>query len=116
MLPADLLNEGLGSLVGKHGEVGPHVVLNLVIEVSVQKVIDVTSGPEVNTGKNLSEEERSTERSASITEAVHVVSCVVSNNSYKPVKVGEELSEEKILYCGAEHVLNAKVLSDEKKG
>ena len=56
IFPANVLNKGLGLLVGQHGQVGPEVVLHLVVEESMHEVVQVSTCCEVRTGNNLAQE------------------------------------------------------------
>eukprot|EP01083_Nonionella_stella_P179445 637191_1 len=107
MFLAKGLDKGLGPLVGEHGKAWPQVVLNLVVEVSMHEVINVTASPEINRSKDLTKVERARVRSAPITEAIHVISSMVCYNGHKAMEVSEKISKEKVLHCRNVHLISS---------
>mmetsp|Transcript_4025 Transcript_4025/g.8069 ORF Transcript_4025/g.8069 Transcript_4025/m.8069 type:complete len:430 (+) Transcript_4025:85-1374(+) len=95
-----------GLLVSEHGEVGPQVVLNLVVEPAVEEVDNVIAVTEVDRGHDLTEEERTRERTAGIPETVHVVTCMVGHHNREGMQVRKEFSVEQVPDGVREHSLS----------
>lgn len=75
-------------LVRPHGETRPHVMLDLVVEVSMEKVNKISTHLVVNAGKNLTEVEGPRECAAAFPESVHVISCMIRNNCNETMDIG----------------------------
>lgn len=94
VLLANGSNLGCRLLVAEHGKVGPHVMLDLVVEPSMPEVNRIRSHGKVDRGQDLTEVEGSGEWTARLAEAVHVVTGVVGNDNEEGVGIGQELSKK----------------------
>ena len=116
MLLADIPDERSGLLVAQHGEAGPKVVLDLVIEVSVHEITKVSAVGEIDRGGDLTDVKRSGEGTAAVAEAVHVITGVVGNDGDESVEVGKELGKDEVLDGRGVHAVHVEVLTDEEEG
>ena len=63
------------------------MVFNLVIEVTVQRVVDVTASPKVYRCQNLTKVELSRVRTTPVTETIHVITGMVGHDGYEAMDV-----------------------------
>ena len=96
-------------LVGAHGQIGPAVVLDLVVEEALAEVDEVGAVGKVHGRKDLSQQEASAVGLAAVPEPVEVIPGVVGNNGDEGVGVREELREEKVLDTRPVHAVNVGV-------
>mmetsp|Transcript_182178 Transcript_182178/g.443336 ORF Transcript_182178/g.443336 Transcript_182178/m.443336 type:complete len:484 (-) Transcript_182178:62-1513(-) len=94
VLLANLLDAGLGLLVRLHGDVGEHVVLDLVVEPAVEEVVDVAAGAEVGRADNRAEIKVIRPRLRLRLEPVDVVPDVVRRDDDERVHVGDHVRED----------------------
>ena len=99
MTLANFLDLGHGSLVGKHGQIGPHVVLDLVVQPSVEEIDKIGSGGKVGRGNDLTQVEGSTAGTAAHSKGVQIVTSVVGGNDDKGVNVGKHIGKEESSDC-----------------
>merc|ERR1712127_192414 len=81
MTAANFLDKRCRLLITQHGKIWPHVVLNLVVQPSVEEVNSIGSHTVIDTGQYLAKEERTRKRSTTFAEPIHVIACMVRNNS-----------------------------------
>ena len=112
----DFLHKRSGLSVGKHTKVGPHVMFNLVVQPALKEVNNVRPIGEVNTCEDLTKVEGSREGTASITESVHIIPCMVGDNRNESMKVCQDFCEEKILDSVHVHIISSKVLLSKNEG
>ena len=79
----------LNALVDRWGEVGPQVVLNLVIQKAVEKVTQVSARGKVHASEDLPHIKLGAVADLSV-KAVHVVARVVGRDDEKAMQVGNE--------------------------
>ena len=94
MLVADRLDLGLRLLVGLHGDVGEHVVLDLVVEPAVEKVVDVAAGAKVRAADDGAEVKVIRPRLGLALKPVDVVADVVGGDDDEGVHVGDDVRED----------------------
>mmetsp|Transcript_29802 Transcript_29802/g.91256 ORF Transcript_29802/g.91256 Transcript_29802/m.91256 type:complete len:464 (-) Transcript_29802:4-1395(-) len=109
VLGADGLDDGLGLAVGEHGEVGPHVVFDLVVQEALEEVEEVVAAVEVGGGDDLPQIERGRPGLAVLLEAVQVVASVVGDDAEEGVPVREG-------FCQKESADGLRVRSGEQEG
>mmetsp|Transcript_2137 Transcript_2137/g.5404 ORF Transcript_2137/g.5404 Transcript_2137/m.5404 type:complete len:503 (-) Transcript_2137:155-1663(-) len=113
VLLAHGLDLGGGALVGEHRHVGPHVVLDLVVEPSVEVVVDVGAGPEVDGADDGAEVELVALDLDGGLEAVDVLTGVVGHDDDERVDVGEDLGGEEVGERAEGHHLAEEGVEDE---
>mmetsp|Transcript_17799 Transcript_17799/g.44967 ORF Transcript_17799/g.44967 Transcript_17799/m.44967 type:complete len:474 (-) Transcript_17799:273-1694(-) len=96
VLLADCLDLGGAPLVGEHRHVGPHVVLDLVVEPAVEVVVEVGAGAEVDRADDGAEVELVALDLDGGLEAVDVLASVVGHDDDEGVDVGEDLGGEEV--------------------
>mmetsp|Transcript_7731 Transcript_7731/g.31363 ORF Transcript_7731/g.31363 Transcript_7731/m.31363 type:complete len:482 (-) Transcript_7731:82-1527(-) len=94
VLLANLLDAGLGLLVRLHGDVGEHVVLDLVVEPAVEEVVDVAAGAEVGAADDGAEVKVVRAGLGLRFEPVDVVADVVGGDDDERVHVGDDVGED----------------------
>mmetsp|Transcript_23169 Transcript_23169/g.65687 ORF Transcript_23169/g.65687 Transcript_23169/m.65687 type:complete len:298 (-) Transcript_23169:472-1365(-) len=96
VLLADRLQLRLALLVGAHGEVGPAVVLDLVVQPAVHEVVEVRARVEVRRGCDGPQVERRRLGLAADVEAVQVIACMVRDNDDEAVDVREHIRKQEV--------------------
>lgn len=116
VLLADIPNERSGLLVAEHGEAGPKVVLNLVVEVAVHEIAKVGAVGKIDRGGDLTDVKGTGEGTAAIAEAVHVITGMVGNDGDEAMEVGKEFGKDKVLDGRGVHAVHVEVLTNEEEG
>ena len=100
ILLTDCFDQRLRPLVLKHRHVGPHVVLNLVVEPAVHGVDDVATAIEVDGTHDLSAVEVVTsQRMAAVVflaVSMQVISSVIGNNGRKAMQISHHFSDQHV--------------------
>merc|ERR1719331_3608395 len=116
VLVADRLDLGLRLLVGLHGDVGEHVVLDLVVEPAVEKVVDVTAGAKVGAADDGAEVKVIRPRLGLALKPVDVVADVVSGDDDEGVHVGDDVREDGGEEHAGGHLSTADCVAERGKG
>mmetsp|Transcript_42918 Transcript_42918/g.100596 ORF Transcript_42918/g.100596 Transcript_42918/m.100596 type:complete len:273 (+) Transcript_42918:338-1156(+) len=94
VLLAQRFDERLRLPIRERRQVGPHVVLHLVIEPAVQEVVQIAARREVGARDDGAQVEGGRARRAVLLEAVQVGARVVGDDDEEGVRVGEQLGED----------------------
>mmetsp|Transcript_4750 Transcript_4750/g.9861 ORF Transcript_4750/g.9861 Transcript_4750/m.9861 type:complete len:223 (+) Transcript_4750:88-756(+) len=97
VLFANGLELGRPFLVLEHGQIGPHVVFDLVVEPSVGKVDGICSRGVIGAADDLAYVKASRIGFYRVVEGVQILSRVVRDNCHKSVNIREKLRQEQIL-------------------
>mmetsp|Transcript_24632 Transcript_24632/g.44462 ORF Transcript_24632/g.44462 Transcript_24632/m.44462 type:complete len:100 (+) Transcript_24632:389-688(+) len=82
----------------------------------MHEVIDVASSPEINGGEDLTEVKGARVRAASITEAVHVITSMVSYDGNKTMGICQQFCKEEVLHGINVHLMSGShVFANRKK-
>jgi hypothetical protein len=65
------------------------MMLNLIIEIAMQKIIDIAPRPKIHTRQNLPQIKTPRVRTTSISEAIHVIASVIGHDCQKGMSIGK---------------------------